>query len=262
MKIESFRLPTFAAGTLQVWKRNFQQFKRSWLVNFFWMVLEPLLILLAIGYGLGTFVSTIQGISYADYFFPALLCMSAMMVSFFEASYGNFPKLTYQNVYASMILTSLEPRQIVVGEVLWAATKGTFSSLIVALVAGIFGHLNSLMLIPSLAVIFLSSFLFGALGMLVTSWVKNYDGIIYPTSGFIVPMALFSGTYFPLEHLPFGLKYLSYVFPLTHAVAMVRGMVVGGMVWWQMTLHILVLVVLSGIFLRIAIARITRKLVN
>ena len=262
MKIESFRLPTFALGAYQIWKRNFLQFRRSWLVSFFWIVLEPLLILLAIGYGLGTFVSNMQGVSYTDFFFPALLCMSSMMVAFFEGAYGNFGKLTYQNTYATMILTSLEPQQIVVGEVVWAATKGTLSAVMVALIAGIFGHLDSLMLIPAVFVIFLSSFVFGALGMLVTSLVKSYDGIIYPTSGIIVPMALFSGTYFPLDQLPFGVKYLSYIFPLTHSVVLVRGLLLWSLPWWQITLHILVLVILSAIFVRWSVVRITKKLVN
>src|SRR4051794_3286903 len=111
MNNQTLRLPSFFSGVGQVWKRSFRQFRRSWLVNFFWIVLEPLLILLAIGYGLGSFVSNMQGISYTDFFFPALLCMSSMMVSFFEATYGNFTKLTSQHTYSTMILTSLEPQQ-------------------------------------------------------------------------------------------------------------------------------------------------------
>jgi lipooligosaccharide transport system permease protein len=262
VKTESFRLPTFASGILQIWKRSFRQFRRSWLLHFFWIVLEPALILLAIGYGLGTFVSNMQGISFADFFFPALLCMSSMMVAFFEGSYGNFSKLNQQNTYATMILTSLEPRQIVIGEVMWAATKGTLSALIVALIAGFFGHLDSLMMIPSLAVIFLSSFVFGAVGMMVTCSAKSYDAIIYSTSGFIVPMALFCGTYFPLEQLPYGMKYIFYAFPLTHSVALVRALLHGSMPWWQMTLHIAVLVIFAVLLLRYAIQKITQKLVT
>jgi lipooligosaccharide transport system permease protein len=219
------------------------------------------LILLAIGYGLGSFVSNIQGVSYMDFFFPALLCMSSMMVSFFEATYGNFAKLTYQNVYSTMVLTSLEPRQIVIGEILWAATKGTLSALSVAMVANFFGHLDGVRFIPAVAVIFLSSFVFASFGMLITSAVKGYDGIIYPTSGLIVPMSLFSGTYFPLDQLPYGLKYLSYIFPLTHSVSLVRGFLNYPEVWWQMALHLLVLIALSAIFLKWSIRRIERKLV-
>jgi lipooligosaccharide transport system permease protein len=262
VKTESFRLPTFASGILQIWKRSFRQFRRSWLLHFFWIVLEPLLILLAIGYGLGAFVSNMQGISYTDFFFPALLCMASMMVAFFEASYGNFPKLNHQGTYATMILTSLEPRQIVLGEILWAASKGTLSALIVALIAGFFGHLDSLMLLPSLAVIFLSSFVFGAIGMVVACVAKNYDSIIYPTSGFIAPMALFCGTYYPLDQLPYGLKYIFYIFPLTHSVALVRGLFFGSLPWWQILAHVFFLIVVAALLVRWAVQKMTDKLIS
>jgi lipooligosaccharide transport system permease protein len=156
----------------------------------------------------------------------------------------------------------LEPRQIVIGEILWGATKGTLSALTVALIAGIFGHLDNLMLIPAMAAIFLSSFLFAALGMVVASMVKSHDGILYPTSGLIVPMALFSGTYFPLDQLPFGAKYLTYVFPLTHSVALVRGLLLNGIHWWQMLIHVVILIVLTVFLVKWAVQRITQKILN
>jgi lipooligosaccharide transport system permease protein len=262
MKPEALRLPSNSSSVYQVWRRNFLQFKRFWLVNFFWIVMEPLLILLAIGYGLGAFVSNIKGIAYVDFFFPALLCTSSMMVAFFEATYGNFSKLAFQKTYSTMILSPLDPKQIVLGEILWAATKGTISAAAVALIAGIFGHLDNLMLIPSILVIFLSSFLFASLGMLVTSMVRSYDGIIYPTSGLLVPMSLFSGTYFPLEQLPFGAQYLAYIFPLTHSVSMVRGILFSGISWWQFLLHFLMVLILAIVLTRWAIRKVTLKLVN
>lgn len=260
MKGEAIRLPTVTSGIFQVWRRNYIHFRRYWVMNFLWIVLEPLLMLLAIGYGLGAFVSNIQGIAFVDFFFPSLLCISSMMVSFFEASYGNYSKLTHQKIYSSMILAPLDPRQVVLGEILWAASKGTMSAAAVALIAGVFGHLDNLMLIPAMAVIFLSSLVFASMGMVVASMVRNHDGILYPTSGFIIPMTLFSGTYFPIEHLPFGTKYLTYLMPLTHVVSSVRGLLLSGIPWWQMLFHILILAALTYFLARWAIERITKKL--
>lgn len=262
MKLESVRLPTFSSGVFQVWKRNYYQFKRSWLMNFFWIMLEPLLFLVAIGYGLGSFISDMNGFSYVEFFFPALLCITSMLVAFFEATYGSFAKLTHQGTYATMVLTALEPKQIVVGEIFWAATKGTISSLAVALVAGVFGHLQSWMILPALAVIFISSFVFAAFGMLVTSLIKSYDGIIYPTSGLIVPMSLFCGTYFPISHLSYGLQYLVYLFPLTHTVELVRGLMLSGIVWWHLLLHLGFLIIVGAIFMSLANKRITKRLLS
>lgn len=244
-----------------VWRRNYLQFKRSLLVNVFWIVIEPLFYLLAIGYGLGAFVANMGGVSYTDFFFPALLCNTTMLVSFFESTYGNFSRLTYQRTYETMMLAPLSAQDIVLGEILWGASKGFFSALGVTLVATLFGHVNSFAIVPALLVIFLSSVLFAAIGMIVTSIVKNYDGIIYPTSGFIVPMSLLSGTYFPLDQLPFGLRYLSLIFPLTHSVNAVRSLLLGG-VWWQTLIHILVLAVLSYLAVRYATQKIQERLLR
>lgn len=237
------------------------QFRKSWMANFFWIIIEPLFFLLAIGYGIGSFISDIDGVSYVEFFFPSLLCISSMMVSFFEGTYGNFSKLTYQKTYSTMLLTPIESKHLVIGELLWGASKGTFSALGVSLVAGLFGHMNGWMIIPALVVIFISSFLFAGLGMLVTSFVRNYDGIIYPTSGLIVPMSLFSGTYFPLEQMPYGLKYLSYVLPLTHSVIVVRGFFLEN--WqWTWLIHIAVLLILIYFITKLAIKRIDQKLIK
>lgn len=258
---EANRLPTPSSSVMKIWKRNFLQFRKAWAANLFWIIIEPLFFLLAIGYGIGSFISDIQGYSYVEFFFPALLCISSMMVSFFEGTYGNFSKLTYQKTYSTMILTPLESKHIVLGELAWAASKGTFSALGISIVASLFGHMNGLMIIPALIVIFISSFLFAGFGMVITSFVRNYDGIIYPTSGLIVPMSLFSGTYFPLEQMPYGLKYLSYLLPLTHSVAVVRGLFLGNF-HWAWIVHVLVLVIVGLLVAKLAIKRIDRKLIK
>ena len=183
-------------GVLLVWQRNFKQFRKTWLVSFFWIILEPTFFLIAIGYGLGAYVSNTAGVPYSEFFFPALICNTAMMVAFFESTYGNFSKLTYQRTYHTMILTPLDPSEIVLGEIFWAASKGTISAIGVSIVATIFGINVSWMLIPLVMFSFIVSLMFSALGMLVTTKVKNFDSIIYPTSKIIIPLSLFSNTYF------------------------------------------------------------------
>lgn len=241
MRSESIRIQSFMSGVSNVWMRNFILFRRLWAVNLVWIVLEPLILLVAIGYGVGSFVSNVQGISYIDFFFPGLLCISSMMVAFFESTYGNFSKLTYQKTYSTMLLSPLDPQQIVFGEIFWAATKGTFSALGLIIVAGLFGKMDTWLLVPALAIIFVSSFMFGAFGLLITTYVKNYDQIIYPTSGIIIPMSLLCGTYFPLIELPFGLRYAAYIMPLRHSVLAVRGTLLEVLPVWQILIHVLIL---------------------
>jgi lipooligosaccharide transport system permease protein len=218
-------------------------------------------ILGSIGFGVGSYINNVHGVSYIDFFFPALLCSTAMMVSFFEATYGNFSKLTHQQIYVTMILAPLTPTQIVLGEIIWSATKGTLSSLGVAIVAIPFGLVNPIGLVPAIGVVFASALLFSSMGMIVTSMVKNYDSIIYPTSGLIVPMSMLSGTYFPLDQMPSVLKALVYLFPLTHSVALVRALMLRSFNWYQLG-HLVFILILTAVLIRIAIRKISAKLVQ
>ncbi|MFN7825984.1 MAG: ABC transporter permease [Pseudobdellovibrionaceae bacterium] len=262
MNLHVHKIPSVASGVRHVWKRNFLAFKKTWLVSAFWILLEPTFFLLAIGYGLGSFVPTIQGLSYADFFYPALLCTTSMMVSFFECSYANFAKLNYQKTYSTMILSPLRPQEIVLGEIFWGATKGFLSVLGVTTVATIAGHDLNFGILGAWVVLTVNSTIFAALGMIIISLVKNYDGIVYPTSGFIIPMSLFSGTYYPLEQLPELLRYLSYLFPLTHSVSLVRTLVTGGSLEWFHRVQFLFLVGLAGFLVVTAIRKIQSKIIQ
>lgn len=262
MKVkELFAIPKFDDGALKVWQRNFLYFKKTWLVSLFWIVLEPVIYLGAIGFGLGAFVNNMGGMSYIEFFFPALLCTTAMLVSFFEGTYGNYTKLTHQRTYATIMLTRVGPEEIVAGELLWAASKGFFGVLGVTVVAIFFGLIDTPKILLALPVLFLLSCLFSCIGMIFTSIARNYDSFIYSTSGLIVPMSLLSGTYFPLEQLPTTLRYISYLFPLTHAVGAVRGILHHGNPLW-ISVHILVLLLATWICMNISFVRIRHKLLK
>lgn len=259
--VDMIRTPKMNSGFMRVWSRNFLYFRKTWTVSLFWVVLEPLMYLGAIGFGLGTFVANIAGQSYIDFFFPGLLCSTGMMVAFFEGTYGSFTKLTHQRTYATIMLTRIGPEEIALGELLWAGTKGYFSVCGVALVASFFGLIDTWRIIPALVILMLLCWLFASLAMIMTSYARNYDSFIYSTSGFIVPMSLFSGTYFPIEQLPIGLKYAAYLFPLTHAVQAVRGILHEGFTI-AVGVHTLILLIAAVLAMNIAIYRIRGKLLK
>jgi lipooligosaccharide transport system permease protein len=260
MKIKQcFSIPKFSDDSLKVWSRNFLYFKKTWMVSAFWIVLEPVIYLGAIGFGLGAFVNNMGGMSYIEFFYPALLCTTAMMVSFFESTYGNYTKLTHQKTYATIMLTRIGPEEIVGGELLWAATKGFFGVLGVTIVAALFGLIDTYRIIFALPMLLCA--LFSCIGMIFTSIARNYDSFIYSTSGLIVPMSLLSGTYFPLDQLPTGLRYLAYVFPLTHAVAAIRETIHTGLSW-RVAGHLLVLLILTWVCMNVAFHRIRNKLLR
>lgn len=261
IKTEIARLPTATQGVYQVWRRNFRQFLQSWKVNLLWIVFEPLLVLLALGYGLGGFVSQIQGVPYISFYFPAFLCISGMLISFFEATYGAFPKMSQGGAFSAMILTPLEPHQIAWGEVLWAATKGTLSSIIIALFGIFLGLVNSPSIFAALVIIFLICFIAAAFGIALTTLAKNYDGIIYPTSGLIIPMTLVCGTYFPLEIFPIAFQYILEALPLTPAVYLVRGLILESpMDDLKVLISLIILMIYAVIFMRWSVMRLKSKL--
>lgn len=220
--MKSYSLPSDWQCVVSIWMRNFLQFRKTWMVSLFWIVIEPLFVLLALGYGLGSYIPQVEGASYIEFFFPALICNSVMMVSFFECSYASFTKLSYSHVFRTALLAPMLPIHILSGEVLWGATKGLLSAIGVLLVASFFGAVGSFKIIFALPVLFLLGLLFAMFGMLITSLVRNYDQIIYPSSGLIIPLSLFSGTYFPLTSLPAFFQVITFLSPLTHAVSATR----------------------------------------
>lgn len=206
---------------IQVWRRNFLFFRKTFLVSVFWTVLEPTMYLVAIGFGLGRFVEQIENLTFIEFYYPGLLASTAMMVSYFESTYPNYTKLVYQKTFSTMLLTPLNPSQIVFGEILWGATKGFIGVCGVVFVSLFFG-LFKMQILIALPILFLLCLVFSAFGMIMTSTAKNYDSFIFSTSGLIIPMSLISGTYFSIENAPVLVKGLAKILPLTHAVTLTR----------------------------------------
>lgn len=262
MTFEDFFVPPqIRRGFLSVWRRNFLYYRKTWIVSLFWTVLEPLVYLGAIGYGLGGYVNNIEGHSYIEYFFPGILCSTTMMTAFFEGTYGCYTKYTHQKTYATILLTRVSPEEIIFGEVLWTACKGFFGALGVTAIAAGMGLVDTWRILPALGVLFFVSWLFASLAMIVVSIIWSYDSIVYFTSGFIVPMSMISGVYFPLEQLPPALKGATYLLPLTHATEAVRK-ILHGEEWGWAGLHVLVIVVAGLIAFNFAARRMSGKLLK
>jgi len=259
--VKSNHLPTVRESIQAIWARNFLQFRKTWLVSSFWIILEPLFVLGALGYGLGAYVPQVKGVSYLEFFFPALLCNSCMLVAFFECTYATFTKLTHMKLYQTALLAPMEPQQILIGEILWGATKALFSVLGVLIVAAMIGALGSARILLALPIVFMTAAIFATFGMLITSKVRNYDQIIYPSSGLIVPLSLFSGTYFPIDALPQPLLTLAYLSPLTHAVAATRA-IQQGQFSGMLVLNVAFLALLLVALLRLTSRHFEKRLID
>jgi len=155
---------------LRVWHRNWVVYKQSWKISFIPPLLEPLLYLQAFGVGLSALVGNIryQGeeIPYVRYIAPALIAITVMNSSFFENTYASFVRMYYQKTFDAMMATPLTVQEIILGEIVWGATKSLIATAIMMAVIGFFGLIRwpeGLLLLP---LAFLGGIAFGSAGMI------------------------------------------------------------------------------------------------
>jgi len=206
-----------------VWRRNWDAFLRTYRVNFIPPFVEPVLYLLALGYGLGTYVESVDGIPYPVFIAPALVSISVMYSSFFECTYSSFVRMYYQKTFDAIIATPVSIDEVIAGEMLWGATRGMIYATLmlpVLLLFGVVAMPSSLLLIPFA---YLAGLLFAGIAMCFTAITPSIDALNYPSFLFITPMFLFSGTFFPLDLLPEPIQYFALAaLPLTHVVGINR----------------------------------------
>lgn len=205
-----------------VWYRHMRVYTKHLLSNGFPPFLEPLIFLWGIGLGLGPYIEPINGQEYIVYLSIGLLVTSSMWTSSFECTYGTFIRMEFEKVYDGMLAAPITANNLIVGEMFWAASKGFFFSLAVLIIVSIFGKLPLPQCLAAPFVGFVTAFMFGALGLFVTSFVKTINHFNFYMTGLISPMFFFSGVVFPLEKLPASVRFIAELVPLTHSVRIMR----------------------------------------
>lgn len=210
-------------GWISVWKRNRDVFLKLFLVNFFLPLLEPLFYLFAFGYGLGGFVKDIDGVPYKTFILPAIISMAALSASFFYTTYSSFVKMIFQKTFDAIIATPVGIEDVVVGEIMWGATRGAISGVMVSslfVLMGLISVKTALLYLPFILVL---SFTFSSLGMLFTAVINSIEAFNYPIFLYFTPMIFFSGTFFPLKNMPEPILLLTNIlFPLSLSIETFR----------------------------------------
>lgn len=229
-----FSLPKLSYRVWKVWRRNADVFAKTIGVNFLPSLLEPVLYLVAFGFGLGGFIPEIAGQPYINFIAPALVAISLMNGSFFECTYGSFVRMYYQKTFDAMVATPISVEEVVAGELLWGATRSTINATIVLIVVAVSGLISSQQLITSplfllLPIIaFFGGLMFSAIAMCFTAIAPNIDFFNYPFFLFTTPMLFLSGTFFPLSSLPDAAQGIALtLLPLSHIVNLTRGVLTG-----------------------------------
>ncbi len=216
--------------SLRLIERNLYVYRHGWIVivsGFF----EPLFYLLSIGFGLGQLVGAVPGpggapISYQLFIAPALLASSSMNGAITEATLNFFFKLKYQKTFESILSTPLSTADIAVGELGWALIRGGLYTIGFLVVMAVLGLVTSPWVLLTLPAALLISFAFGAVGMAATSFMRTWQDFDL-IQLVVLPMFLFSGTFYPLDAYPDAVRLFVQLTPLYQGVDLLRSLAVG-----------------------------------
>lgn len=221
----------YSGRSRSVLERSWIAFKSAtWLVVLSGFV-EPLLNLAVFGFGVGSFIGDItlengNTVSYASFVVPGLLASAAMMGAIMDSTWNIFFKIHESRLYHAMLATSLGPMDVALGEIAWALGRGLMYSsafMIVVTPLGLIESWWALLAIPAGAVI---GFGFAAIGMALTSYMSSFQHLNWINVA-LLPMTLFSGSFFPLSILPNWLEAIMRWTPLTQGIDLMRSLTLG-----------------------------------
>jgi lipooligosaccharide transport system permease protein len=205
-------------------------YRNTWLVILSGF-LEPLFYLLGIGFGLGALIGTVPGpggepIPYQLFVAPALLAASSMNGAISEATFNFFFKLNYNKTFTSILSTPLSPGDVAVGELIWALIRGGLYAIGFMVVMAVLGLIVSPWVVLAFPAALLVGFAFGAVGMAATSFMKTWQDFDL-IQLVILPLFLFSATFYPIETYPEALQLVVRLTPLYQGVDLIRSLTVG-----------------------------------
>ncbi len=205
-----------------VWVHEWIVFRYFWQTRTFAAVVEPVIMLLAFGFGFGKLVSQVDGIPYIQFVGTGVVATTVLFSATFTAMFDGLYKRRYQRVYDAMLAAPVDVSEIVTGESLFKGVRAGMYGTVPLLVAFCFGlpPKPAMVLVPFIGA--LTGIGFAALGMLFATLSDTFDGLSYVISGVITPLFLLAGTFFPLNLMPEWLRVLAWFNPLYHCVELVR----------------------------------------
>jgi len=245
-------------------ERNLLVYRRSWIIllsGFF----EPVFYLFSLGVGVGALVGDVDMgggrlVSYAAFVAPAMLASSAMNGAIYEATLNFFFKLRYARTYEAVLATPLTAGDVAVGEIGWSLARGGIYSAGFLVVMGLMGLVPSAWGLLALPASLLIGLAFGAIGMAASSFMKSWQDFDL-VQLVVLPLFLFSATFYPLSVYPPALQAVAQVSPLFHGVELIRSLTLGD-VGPQVLVHLAVLVLLGTVGVAITARRIGNVLLK
>ena len=251
-----YAAPRLSLRFVPIWRRHFLVWRKLTIPSILGNLADPLLYMLGFGYGLGALLPPMQGISYIAFIAAGTVCSSTMMTATFESMYSSFSRMHVQRTWDAILNAPLDLDDVVVAEVVWAASKATLSGIAVLTVATLLGLTQSWLALWVVPLALLVGLCFASLGLVITALSPSYDFFMYYFTLAITPMMLLCGVFFPLEQLPAPLQMAASALPLTHAVAVARPLMnaaIPSALWLH--LAVLVLYGMAGFYLALVLTR-------
>jgi lipooligosaccharide transport system permease protein len=246
---------------LHVAERNAVSYRRNWKLLATGLA-EPFLYLLSIGVGVGALVGKVpvsgRQVEYESFVAPALLATSAMNGAIFDATFNFFFKIKYAHTFDAMLATPLGVGDVAVGEMGWSLARSSIYAASFLLTMTAFGLVDSWWAVLALPAATMIGMAFAGVGMAATTYMRSFVHFDYVNLA-LIPLFLFSATFFPITRYPDALQWVVRATPLYQGVALERGLILGD-VSWALAGHVVYLLVLGAIGLRITARRLGRML--
>jgi lipooligosaccharide transport system permease protein len=241
--------------------REMINFSSYWRSSTFSSTVEPTIYLLAFGFGFGALVGTVGGYPYVEFVGTGTVATAVLFSSAFPAMFGTFIKYKFQRTYDAILAAPVDTEELVTAESLWIAARAGTYGCVPMLVAIAFGLDPSwgMLTVPFINAI--AGFGWACFGITIAATMTSIDNFSYVISGVMTPLFLVAGTFFPLDDLPGWAQVLAQFNPLYHCVELVRDAVFG-FEGWVDVYHLLVLLVYGVALWRLAIVRMTRRLID
>lgn len=222
-----FAPPSLSLRFVPVYLRNLLVWRKLALASALGNIADPLITLVAFGYGLGRLLPQVDGVEYIVFLAAGSVCMSTAMAASFESLYSAFSRMQVQQTWQSILNAPIDLDDIVLAEWLWAASKSLFSGVAIVLVMLVLDISRSPTLIGLIPVVGVTGLVFAGLGLCFNALARGYDSFTYYFTLVLSPMVFLSGVYYPMSALPEWLAAFSYWLPLAAAVDLARPLVLG-----------------------------------
>ncbi len=244
-----------------VMSREVANFRTFWKATTFSSVLEPVIYLLAFGLGLGaTVVDRVDGLEYVEFVGTGMVATAVIFSSALPAMFGTFVKERFQRTYDAILAAPVDVEELVTAEMLWIGLRSGFYGCFPLIVSMLFGldPAPGMLLVPFFC--FITALGFAAFGIAVAASVAKIDQFSYVTTLVITPLFLVAGTFFPIDELPEGFQVAAQFNPLYQLVELVRGAAFG--FEWTDLIRVAVLIAFAVALWRVAISRMTKRLID